>query len=218
MFFAIGLSSCQPEPTFPDQNKIYTVYTLNYNYSLNKTSAEVNFYLDEAGTTNQQKLELTYPAQVDYNGDDLVFSADDRGYHKEFVGLIENTFLYSNYHGSLYSNQITMVDSVVMTTSSDSAATQQDYYFSVQGSALSSDEIIDIYVESLSNGVMLGYTFTSLSGLNIQISSSQLSSLGNGPTLLRATRKSSNAPNLQSPSVGGDIYTEYSVQDTIIIY
>ena len=109
-----------------------------------------------------------------------------------------------------------MVDSVSLTVL-DSANIQTDYYFQVNGSSLDSTESLEIYIESINSGVTLGSTFTSMSGLNVQISTSQLASLGLGPTLIKASRVSINNDIIGSP-VGGVANTSYSVLDTVIIY
>ena len=214
----MGIQACTPEQDYPDQTRIYAIYSLNYNSSEDKTSASASFYMDEASTSNQQKLELTYPATVNYNGEDLVFNLNNRNYQKEFIGLIESNFTYSNYHGSKYANSISMIEPITMEITSDSAAIQFDYYFDVVGDALESNEVIHIYVESLESGIALSYTFTSLAGLSVQVSSEQLETFGLGFILIRSTRRLNVSDNVQAPPVGGEIYTEYSVQDTVYIY
>ena len=212
-----GFTSCEPESTVPDQNKIYGVYYLDYNTTEDKTTARVSFFLEEPSSSNQQELELTYPANVTYNGENLVFESVERYYSKEFVGLIEENFVYSNYHNNQFTNTISMVDTISMVVS-DSADTQNDYYFQVLGSPLDTNEVIDIYVESINSGVTLGSSFENLSGLSVQINSSQLTSLGIGPTIVRASRRANVTNGVQAPQVGGLIQTRWSVQDTVYIY
>lgn len=209
--------SCEPEPTVPDQEKIYGVYFLDYNEAENKTNARASFYLNAPPATNTQKLELTHPSNVKYNNKLLVFDTKERYYTKDFVSLIESNFTYENYYGNQYGNVVTMVDSIDLFMS-DSANSQNDFYFQVDGSPLQANEVIEIYVESLNSDLTFGSTFTSMSGLNIQISADQLSSLGLGPTLVRASRSMSINTGVNGPPVGGEVQTRYSVQDTVIIH
>ena len=120
---------CKPETEVPDQTKIYSAYTLNFNSSLDRTRAEASFYLEAPSTQNQQRLELNHPATVTYGGDELVFHTDDRGYKKDFIGLIESNFIYTNYDDQQYTNAVSMIETIGMIVTSDSADQQLDYYF-----------------------------------------------------------------------------------------
>lgn len=217
LFMAMTFYSCKPEPSVPDQNRIYGSYYLDYNFSENKTTAQVNFFVEAPSSSNQQELELKHPSKVTYNGDDLVFEMQERFYMKEFVGLVEGNFVYTNYYGNQFTNQVLMVDDIEMLVS-DSADVQSDYYFQVSGNPLAPNEAIDIYIESVNSGLTLGSSFTNLAGLNVQINNSQLTALGAGPTIVRASRRSSIFQGVQGPPVGGLIEIRYTVQDTVYIY
>lgn len=208
---------CKPESEVPDQTKIYSSYTLNFNESLDKSSAEASFYLEAPSTQNQQRLELNHPASVTYGGDELVFHTDDRYYKKDFIGPIESNFIYSNYDGLLYTNSISMINTVGLVLAVDTADQQSDYYFEVTGLELGAGESLEIEVESINSEIILGSSFTSISGLIIQIQAQQLQELGAGQTVIRATRKLEKDAD-QGTLAGGDIEIEYSVQDTIFIY
>jgi len=212
-----SVTSCTPEPVIPDQDKIYSSYILNYNQSENKTSAKASFYFNSPDPQNTQKLELNSPARVEFNDDVLVFNTDDRCYEKDFIGAISSDFVYTNYHGSIYTNNALMLDSIGMILLADSADTQFDFYFELFGVELDSTEELEIEVESINSGLKMGYTFTSISGLIIQIQNQELIALGVGAAVIKATRRKINS-GIQGTPVGGEITCEYAVQDTVIIY
>ncbi|MBD3636292.1 MAG: hypothetical protein HUJ25_03035 [Crocinitomicaceae bacterium] len=218
VFILAGLNACQPEPEVPDQSKIYTSYLLNYNRTEDKTTAKATFYLNEPSQTNQQKLELTHPATVNYNNEELIFNSLDRVYKKEFLGLVQGSFNYKNYNGANYLNSISMVDSVDIYSSTDSVSMQSDYYFEVIGNPLASDEVVNVYVESINSGESYTSSFQSISGLTVQVSSAQLTSLGAGETLIIVNRRLEYTNNINTPDAGGLVAVEYTVQYTVVIY
>lgn len=218
-FFTLGLilNSCDPEPTVPDQDKIYGTYFLDYNVTENKSTATASFYLEAPSSSNTQKLKLTHPANVLYNGKALVFESEQRYYTKEFVGQVESNFIYENYNGNQYSNVVSVVDTLKIFMS-DSANVQSDFYFEIDGPPLAANEVVDIHIESISSEITFGSTFTNISGLNVQISASQLTSLGVGETIVKASRHATISDGVNASPAGGEIHTSYSIQDTLIIY
>lgn len=209
--------SCEKDTTISDQERIHPVYILNYNNAENKTVAMVGFYLDSPNSGSQQKHELNYPANIQYNDKSLVFNVNERSYEKEFIGLVQGNFVYTNYHEEQFTNAVSMVEPLSIELLTDSSDSQYDYYFEVNGAQLAPDEVVRVDVNSLNSGVKYGMTFSSLSSLTVQIQASQLQALGNGPTVVKVTRrKDYSAEN--STVAGGQMLIEHSFQDTVIIY
>lgn len=210
--------SCEPESTVPDQNKIYTSYVFNYNASLNKTTAEVAFYLGDPNGNSTTKLELKQPSKVTFNDEDLLFNVNDRCYRKEFLTLSPGTFKYTNHDGVNFMNTVDLTDTVAVIFSSDSANADVNYHFEITGTPLQENELIEVYAHSLESDFELSATFSSIGFTPVQISSSELSALGAGETIFRITRKTVSTDNVQTPQIGGEVSSEYAVQDTIVIY
>lgn len=210
--------SCQTESTVPDQNKIYTSYVFNYNASINKTTAEVAFYLDGLNGSTTQKLELEHSSQVTFNDKVLLFNVNDRCYRKEFINLTEGAFKYTNHDGITYMNTVEMTDSISILASSDSADAQYNYHFEIEGAPLNENEVVEVEITSLASGYDLTATFTNIGFSSVVISTDQLAALGSGKAVIKATRKTVISENLQTPEIGGSISSEYAVQDTVVIY
>ncbi|UKN01519.1 hypothetical protein K6119_17485 [Paracrocinitomix mangrovi] len=211
-------TKCEPDPIVPDQNKIYGSYELNFNESENKTSAKAIFYLNPPSTTNQQKLELNHPANVTYNGDQLIFNINGRYYFKSFVGAVENQFVYTNFDDFTFTNGATIPDSIDLIITSDTISQQANYYFQIEGDNFLANEFIDVTVTSLSSDFTFGSTFDSLSVMTIEVSAQQLQELGSGKAVIKVTRRLENPDIIQVTPAGGNLSTQYSVQDTVFIY
>ena len=211
--------SCEPEPVVPDQQKVYPVYDVNYSKSSNKTTALVSFYLEAPSSNNQQKIELTHPSKVTYNGDELVFDSNLKSYKKEFIGLVESNFIYTNHDQIAYSNEVTMVDSVAFAALLDSIPIQLDLYFDLNIGTIDSNESVTVTVNPIDGEPQYILTVDSLlSGALLYISSEDLTNLGPGLTLFTASRKRTISELDQTTEAGGEMYIEYETTDTVKLY
>lgn len=202
----------------PDQDKIYTSYTLNYHESKHKTTAYASFYLDAPSAQNQQKLELKHPAQVKYSDNQLVFDSQNRYYKKEFSGLIESYFSYADYYEITYENQAEMIDSIDFVQLLDSVSIQTDLYFQLSGNEIEDKE--ELIIEVTANHSEKVYTFKSdtLNNVYFYISSEDLMDFGSGLAIFTAKRVKTISELSQSTSTGGDMIIEYQISDTVKLY
>lgn len=221
MFICLAITAlfyaCEEDPVVPDQSKIYTSYELTYDETADKTSAESKFFMNMPSNQVQQRLELTYPANVMFEGDELLFNSNDRIYSKEFVGELNGEFLYTNYNGIAFSNELDIPDSLDLFVQQDSVDSQFDFYFEIMGTSLDSNEVYEVEILSLVSGEQLFAEYDSLSTQVIMVTSSQLNDLGIGGAVITASRVATSEP-LQINGVGGEQQSRYCLSDTIVVY
>ena len=102
---ALFLTSCVTEDSSSvDQSRIWTNYTIEYNAAENLTKATAQFrFGNSVGTV----LELSDPAEVSANGQDLIFNNVLARYSYDFVGLLEPVaFSYTDTEGNVFNNSV----------------------------------------------------------------------------------------------------------------
>jgi len=207
--------SCEPDVIVPDQGKIFTSYSMTYNESLNKTTAEASFSQNNSGS---QPQELTNPANVLYKDDLLLFNTTENLYHKDFIGLQEGNFSYTDLDENNYINTATMVTSIEFIDVPDSLDIDNSLNLMIDGAPLLSNEVLLFSFESLNSGELLLFTSETLSTSTLVINYQDLQSLGTGKVKLVIGRKSTINPITSSPEEGGELIIMYEIEDTIVFY
>jgi len=208
-------TSCEPEVIIPDQGKIFTTYSLIYNESLNKTTSKASFG-PSAGSSQLQ--ELTNPANVLYKDDLLLFNSSENLYHKEFIGLQEGNFSYTDLDENNYLNSANMVSSIEFVEVPDSFNVNNNLNLIIDGEPLLSNEELVFSFESLSSDIVLFFTSATLSTSTLVIDNQDLQALETGEVNMVIGRKSTTNPITSSPEAGGELIITYEIEDTIVFY
>lgn len=208
-------TSCEPEVIVPDQGKIFTSYSMIYNESLNKTTAKASF---NQNTGSSQLQELTNPANVLYKDDLLLFNSSENHYRKEFIGLQEGNFSYTDLDENNYINSTNMVSMVEFVDIPDSISVNDNLNLLIDGPPLLSNEELVFSFESLSSDVILFFTSETLSTATLVIDNQDLQGLGVGKVKMVIGRKSITNPISSSPEAGGELVIQYEIEDTIVFY
>jgi hypothetical protein len=211
------LSSCEKDDSVIDQNRIYSTYALTYNSALNKTTASATFTVDEPSILNINKIKLTHPAKVRYNGKELVFIENELTYRKEFIGMVESQFSYTNYDNLEFFNSISIPDSIDMVSLPDSAALSADFSLQWVGKAVEDGEGISIFVRSLETGSSFSLSAENTAPTIFFLNGSDIESLGTGNAIIKMSRYISSPTN-EAAAAGGNMLMKYEIQDTVYFY
>ncbi|MCB9224730.1 MAG: hypothetical protein R2780_07290 [Crocinitomicaceae bacterium] len=209
--------SCEPETTVPDQNKIFTSYTVIYNHSLDKTTATVDFTLDNPSNLSIDKIKLTHPASIKYNAKELLFNENKRNYNKEFIGTVNSQFDYIDYNGTRFINEAVIPEPIVINGLPDTIGITEDLFIIWEGSELQANEQILVTFENIDQNTNFKFNAQASTNNIIPIDQGALYNLGTGNCIVTLARHIIKSVN-EKPVAGGSIFTKYEVQDTIYFY
>ena len=212
--FSIGFGSCVPEVEVPDQNKIYLSLNLKYNKTLDKTSATVAFLQDNSSGS---KLELDNDALITYNENNLIFDVSEKCYGKDFIGLVEDDFVYVDLDSDELVNSMEMIDSLYFETASDTQSISEDLILDISMSALEDDEQLEVDLINIGADFSTTLYSTTFSGNLMNITTDQLADVPLGQIIIIVRRLKHEDQLTQSKLAGGEQLISYEVQDTIIL-
>ncbi|MFN8699221.1 MAG: hypothetical protein ACK500_00060 [Flavobacteriales bacterium] len=201
------LASCVTEDSSSvDQSRIWTNYTVEYNAAENLTKATAQFrFGNSVGTV----LELSDPAEVSANGQNLIFNNVLAPYSYDFVGLVEPVaFTYSDTEGNVFNNSVNVPAPVTLPSTVTEISKSQAFLLYWEGDALGPNEIMYVYIQE-QNGTDIRLSFAADTGDEyITISTSELQDLNTGPANLRLERAFVTS-SLIDPGAGGRINATY---------
>lgn len=203
----IILSSCQKEDSSDvNQDKIYSVYELFYNANTDKTVAIARFRF---GTPTGTLLEVTSPASITFNGDDMPYSVAYSGHAKEYSGLLTSgTFIYTNTEGTVFTNTTPTMTTLDYPAGFDTIVKSQSNTLTWTGTALSANERANFFIGTWTWGEDALFTTSGNGANNIVMGINQLSNLALGSSTGYIDRVNESAI-AQGTSEGGLIRTRY---------
>jgi hypothetical protein len=211
----ILLSSCASEPSSDvNQDSIYVRYVLEYNANTDITYARAQFRFGNATGTI---LELTAPAVIKFNGDELVWNSTLAYYEKEYAGLISTgSFSYTDLDNNTFNNTAAIPAATTIPSSLTTISNAAAYDFIWTGPALGTDENIWLHFDGY-NTTGSAQTFTSYidNATSIILPLNQLQSLGTGTTTIYMDRNIETAP-LQATGKGGVVVGRYKATNKTI--
>jgi hypothetical protein len=144
---AVLLTSCEVEDSSDvNQDKIYADYELFYNSNTDKTQAVARFRF---GGPTGTLLELSDPASVTFDGEELPFNALFSGHVKEYSGkLEEGDFLYTNVDGETFENSVPTYNEIDFPEDMDTISKTTSYDLLWQGSSLGANEFAGVFLGS----------------------------------------------------------------------
>jgi hypothetical protein len=208
LIIAIGILAiaCEVQPSVDvNQDKIWVKYELIYNAPNDETTASAKFrFGNGVGTL----LELSDPATVSFNGNEMLFNPLASGYEWKTDGLVSNgTFVYEDTDGSVFTNATPTIVSTEFpdTTSVLSLSKSQDYDLVWDGTALAPDQGVSVLI-----GPELFVEETD-GAIQMTIYASRLQNLDKTAYLGFIERWERQEP-VEATSVGGEIYAKYKGQ------
>lgn len=194
----MALVSCEREPSNSvDQQKIFTRYELTYDKNENKTVVKAEFRFGGATGT---KLELSSPAQVQFNGVIMPFNSAWAYYELTMSGLVSSgTFVYKDVEGQVYTNTTAQLKSVEFPAGDINLTNGTDYVLHWVGDPLITNETVTV---TLSDKV---FVTGQANATSITLGGVQTNGITPGPYVAGMYRTQIQNPS-QSPLEGGTIW------------
>lgn len=212
--FATGMivfTSCQTEDSASvDQNRIYTNYELLYDKNTDKTYARAQFHFGNLlGTT----LQLSDPAEVQFNGDVLAYKPGLAYYEKEYAGKVSTgTFTYKDANGVEYKNTVSNLPTIDFPANFNSVTRNQANTFDWTGTALSAGEEVYLFIGNTTTLNVQTFYTNKVGAANLVLSAEKLNNLAPGVAAEADLYRDRIDSLSQKTSAGGFIKVNYRAQ------
>ena len=136
----LSLFACESEESSSvEQDRIFARYELFYNQVEDVTDASATFFF---GNENGTRLELTDPATVAFEGEELTWRPDPQAfYSRQFSDRIASgTFVYTNNEGQSFSNEVSLVPATRLPDDFTTATIGESFTLEWEGPALAAGE------------------------------------------------------------------------------
>lgn len=215
LFTSFLFTSCETEDSSDvNQDKIYADYELFYNSNTDKTQVIARFRF---GNPTGTLLELTDPASVKFDGENLPFKPLYSGHFKEFSGKLEaGTFLYTNVDGTTFENILPSYESIAFPESLDTISKTNAYTLEWEGDALKEDQNVGLFIGSWVWGQDALFIQSEQGSNSIVMGTDQLANVQAGQTTFymdRATEKDVE----EGTSEGGKIRAKFRALNKNVI-
>lgn len=190
-------TACKREESINiDQNRIYSNYSYEYNADNNRSTMTAVYRMDNSGG---RKIELTYPARVDFNGEGLSWRGGIGSYQLTTNGLASaGVFNYNDLDENTYSNSVASLTPTELPFGITSISRSGNFFLPWDGPALAAGETVRIRITA---GTTRTFT-TSMSGAtHIILNQNQLAGLTPGNGTIQLERESYG--NLTSSNLSG---------------
>jgi len=197
-------TACKREESINiDQNRIYSEYTYEYDADNNRSTANAVFRLDNAGG---RKVELSYPARVDFNGEGLAWRGGVGLYQLTRHGMLEGgSFNYHDLDNNVYSNTIPPLTVTEVPFGITSISRSGNFFLPWNGPALQPGETIRVIINA---GTTRTFSTSMTGATHIILDQNRLWGLTPGAGTIRIERESYGG--LQSGNLsGGRMTTTY---------
>jgi hypothetical protein len=171
-------TACKREESINiDQNRIYSSYTYEYNADNNRSTMTAVFRLDNFGG---RKVELSYPARVDFNGEGMSWRSALGSYQLSYNGMGHGgNFNYHDLDDNTYTNAVPDITPTELPFGITSISRSGNFFLPWDGPALQPGETIRVRINA---GTTRTFTTTIVGANHIILHENQLAQLtpGNG--------------------------------------
>lgn len=190
-------TSCKREESINiDQNRIYSNYAYEYNADNNRSTMTAVFRIDNSGG---RKIELSYPARVDFNGEGLSWRGGIGSYQLTSNGLSsQGRFNYHDLDENIYTNDVPSMLPIEVPFGITSISQSGNFFLPWQGAPLQAGETIRVRISA---GTTRTFTTTISGSSHIILTQNQLSGLTPGNGTIQIERES--YVNLVSSNLSG---------------
>ncbi|MCR9174254.1 MAG: hypothetical protein NXI10_17285 [bacterium] len=204
-------TACKREESINiDQNRIYSNYTYEYNADNNRSTMTAVFRMDNSGG---RKIELSYPARVDFNGEGLAWRGALGSYQLTTNGLMSGgRFNYHDLDDNTYTNDVSALSPTELPFGITSISRSGNFFLPWDGPALKAGETIRVRINA---GTTRTFTTTMAGATHIILNQNQLAGLTPGNGTIQLERES--YANLSSSNLaGGRITSTYKSRRVFI--
>ncbi|NRA11298.1 MAG: hypothetical protein HRT57_05010 [Crocinitomicaceae bacterium] len=201
------LPSCKREESVNiDQNRIYSSYDYTYDANANKSSMTATFRLDNSGG---QKIELSYPSRVSYNGEGLAWK-NAMGYYSlnRSGNLNGGSFSFIDTESNEFQNQVSNLNSVEIPFGMNSISKSGNFFLPWNGVPLVSGETIKVTISGGDQTLSKTFTVTAEGTSHVILDQYKLAGLAVGTANIQIEREMSSYLE-QSGLAGGRISAQY---------
>ena len=140
-------SSCKREESLTaDQNRIYMEYNYSYDANSNKTTAQAEFRVNDAGG---RKLELSSPAMVRFNGEAMTWRRLSGDYSiTSYATPTGGTFKYQDTENQVYQNEAKVMNTVELPFGLTSISKNADFFLPWNGGPVEAGETVEVKIRS----------------------------------------------------------------------
>ena len=189
-----------------DQNRIYSDLDYTYSASSNKSTITATFRLDNSGG---DKLELSYPSRVSFNGEGLAWRNAMGNYSLNRSGnLSSGSYSFFDIDGNEFKNAVSNLNPIDIPFGMNVISKSGNFFLPLTGSPLAVGETIKV---TISGGAQSGskvWTITSTGSAHIILDQYKLSYLAVGAANLQVEREISSSLGHSNLS-GGKMNAKY---------
>jgi hypothetical protein len=200
-------TACKKESSINvDQNRIYSNYDVEYDQNSNRTSVNATFRVDH---NSGQKIELTYPSRVEFDGERLSYRKMAGNYDLTRSGnALNRTVVYYDIDGNAFTNSGTLVTAIDIPVGLNSISKGGNFFLPWNGDALASGETITVTISGGSQSGSKTFTANTVGQNYIILDEYKLNNLIAGTAQIQIKRERSESL-IQSNLSGGRISSTY---------
>ncbi|MEL6696935.1 MAG: hypothetical protein AAFP89_11865 [Bacteroidota bacterium] len=201
--------SCEREPSVNvDQDTVYGEYRLVYDANEDKTYARATFRFGSATGTI---LELSEPAEITYDGDQMPWKPILAYYEQDFAGKVASgTFSYTDLEQNTFENAVSLASEIGLSASLTEISQGAAFTLIWEGSPIVAGEIITVTINGINEGDAQIFIEADPGATSIVLPKDKLEELGIGTARVFIERRA-NAQVQQGTSRGGAIWSRYNV-------
>ena len=181
-------TACKREDSMNiDQQRIYANYEYVYNSEKNTSTMMATFRVDNSGGT---KIELSYPARVEFNGEGLTWRNVSGRYELSRSGSqIGGTFRYHDNDENSFANEVPPVYGAELPFGLTNISQSGNFFLPWQGAALQAGETIRVTISGGAQTSSKSWTVHTVGSSHIILDQNRLMDLTVGTAEIQLERE-----------------------------
>jgi len=200
-------TACKKEASINiDQNRIYSDYEVTYDQMSNQTTSRAVFRVD---SKSGKKIELTYPARVGFNGENLDWRNLGGSYDSERSGNhLNGSFTYIDIDENSFQNAGSVTNPIDLPFGMNNISKNGNFFLPWTGEAIQPGETVTVVIDGGSQSGSKTFTATAVGSSYISLEQYRLNQLVTGTARIQIQREKTEALQ-QSNLSGGRITSTY---------
>lgn len=193
-------TACKKEASINiDQNRIYSDYEVTYNQMSHQTVMSATFRVDH---NSGKKIELTYPARVGFNDENLGWRNLGGRYEGTRSGnLLNGYFTYFDVDQNSYTNTGAVVNPIDLPFGINNINKSGNFFLPWTGAVLQSGETVKVIISGGSQTGSKTFTATAIGSSYISLDQYRLNQLVTGTAQIQIQRE--RATGLEQSNLSG---------------
>ena len=193
-------TACKKEASVNiDQNRIYSDYEVTYSQMSNQTVTNAQFRID---SKSGKKIELTYPARVGFNGENLAWRNLGGVYESKRSGNhLNGSFTYLDIDENSFENTASVINPIDLPFGMNNISKNGNFFLPWTGAALQSGETVKVVISGGSQSGSKTFNATLIGSSYITLDQYKLNDLVAGSAKIQIQRE--KITGLQQSSLAG---------------